>query len=103
MPNTESPGTAGNTPPPAGYQKPMEAHDSRIYFEQHTPEHIPPGDRMTWSYVIAIALTYGFNAVEIHKWMKQHHKILGYALPQRRTVRKWVDNLKHIYCPKLAP
>ena len=102
-PNTDTPGTAGNSPPPTGYQKSMEAHDSRIYFEQHTPQRIPPGNRITRYIVVTVPLPHDYNAVEIHTWMQEPHAHLVYALPQRRAVRKWVDEMKRRYCPRVAP
>lgn len=70
-PNTDTPGTTGNT-----------------------PHRIPPRTRITRYKVVTIALPHDYKAVEILKWMQEPHTHLVYALPQRRTVRKWVDEKK---------
>ena len=77
-----------------GYQKPMEAHASRIYFEQHRPPRIPPGDKKTWRNVIMRAMADKYTATEIYEWMRNHHKTLGYALPQKRSVKNRVKGMR---------
>lgn len=83
--------------PQKDYVEPMEAHDSRIYFERHRPSRIPPRNFRTWFYVLTRALADNFTAVEIHVFMRLHHEHLGYGLPQLRTVHRWVERLKLPY------